>query len=62
MHTRHLRHAVRGTDRPPIIEIIYELPLMSWHDVDGSKLRPSDFVLVMGDFVRIYRKYVRSAG
>jgi glycosyltransferase involved in cell wall biosynthesis len=52
----------RGTDRPPVIEIIYELPLMTWHDVDGSKLRLSDFVVVMGDFVRIYRKYVRSAG
>jgi len=52
----------RGTDRPQVREIIYEVPLMSWHDVGGSKLRLSDFVVGAGDFVRIYRKYVRSAG
>ncbi len=51
----------RGTDRPPVVEIIYELPLMSWYDVAGSKLRLSDFAVVAGDFVRIYRKYVRFA-
>ncbi len=54
--------ARRGTDRPPVVEIIYEVPLMRWYDVDGSKLRLSDFAVVVGDFVRIYRKYMRSAG
>ncbi len=52
----------RGTDRLPVREIIYEVPLMSWHDVGGSKLRLSDFVIGARDFARIYRKYVRSAG
>ena len=51
----------RGTDRPQVVEIIYELPLTNWYDVDGSKLRLSDFAVVAGDFLRIYRKYVRSA-
>ena len=51
----------RGTERAPVRDAIYELPLMSWYDVAGSKLRLRDFVVVAGDFLRI-RKYVRSAG
>ena len=42
-----------------MIEIIYELPLTRWHDVDGSKIRPKDFVIVGLDLVRIYSRYLR---
>ncbi len=49
----------RGTDRPPVREVIYELPLTTWYDVAGSKLRLRDFWVVAGDFRRIYRKYVK---
>ncbi len=48
-----------GTDRPPVSEIIYELPLTRWHDVEGSKIRPKDFVIVSLDFLRIYWRYLR---
>ena len=51
--------ARHGTDRTPVSEIIYELPLTRWHDVDGSKIRPKDFVIVSLDLVRIYSRYLR---
>jgi dolichyl-phosphate beta-glucosyltransferase len=38
---------------------IYELPLDTWADVKGSKLKPSDFVRAAYDLFRIYRKYRR---
>ncbi len=50
--------ARRGTDRPSVRDIVYELPLREWNDVDGSKIRLRDFVIVTGDFLRIYRKYM----
>ena len=36
-------------------EVLYELPLPVWHDVDGSKLRPTDFGRAMIDLALIYR-------
>ena len=51
--------ARRGADGPPAAEIICEQPLMSWYDVQGSKIRLRDFVIVATDFVRIYRRYLR---
>ena len=45
--------------RPPVRSIIVEKPLLRWRDVEGSKLRPRHFVIVMGDFVRIYSRYLR---
>jgi len=50
--------ARRGTDRPSVRDIIYEIPLHEWNDVEGSKLRLRDFVIGSGDFLRIYRKYL----
>lgn len=35
---------------------IYEYPLESWVDVDGSKLRAKDFVRIIGDLIKIFRK------
>lgn len=52
--------ARRGTDLPPVGAIIYEQPLMSWYDVQGSKLRLRDFAIVARDFMRIRRTYVRA--
>lgn len=37
--------------------IIYELPLKSWVDVDGSKLKKSDFLLAPFELIKIFIKY-----
>ena len=33
----------RGSSQPRMEDALYELPLQEWHDVRGSKLRPTDF-------------------
>jgi glycosyltransferase involved in cell wall biosynthesis len=52
-----LVQARRGDELPPPSEVVYELPLHNWYDVKGSKLKPSDVFTVMGDLVRIRRRY-----
>jgi glycosyltransferase involved in cell wall biosynthesis len=49
----------RATDRPPVSAVLYELPLMVWHDVKGSKVRLRTFVTVAVDLARIWFKYMR---
>ena len=49
----------KSGERAPVRSIIVEKPLQRWTDVDGSKLRPRDFVRVWGDFLRIYGRYLR---
>jgi glycosyltransferase involved in cell wall biosynthesis len=51
--------ARRGTDRPPLSAIIYEHPLMVWHDIKGSKVPLRAFVTVAVDLVRIWFRYMR---
>jgi len=46
----------RGTDKRPVRETIYEMPLMRWDDVKGSKLKPVDFFTVGLDLLRIWRR------
>jgi dolichyl-phosphate beta-glucosyltransferase len=36
---------------------IYELPIMVWHDVKGSKVRQSDFLRALNDLGKIRRAY-----
>ena len=38
---------------------IYELPLQTWVDVAGSKLRSTDFIRSFTDLVKIRREFVR---
>jgi dolichyl-phosphate beta-glucosyltransferase len=49
----------RRNGGPPAEQCVYELPLVRWTDVRGSKLRYSDFVIAMLDLVRIYLRYMR---
>jgi glycosyltransferase involved in cell wall biosynthesis len=44
---------------PPVSDMIYEFPLQEWHDVAGSKVKPSDFVKAFFGLVMIYWKYIR---
>ncbi len=43
----------------PVESRVYELPLLRWTDVPGSKVRPWDFVRSGLELVRIYRAYRR---
>jgi dolichyl-phosphate beta-glucosyltransferase len=47
---------VRGHE-PPIERRVYELPLVQWMDVAGSKVRPWDFVRSGLELLRIWRAY-----
>jgi glycosyltransferase involved in cell wall biosynthesis len=47
--------ATEGGDR--VEDSLYELPLRSWHDVPGSKVRPRDFARALRDLARIHRRY-----
>lgn len=38
---------------------VYELPLQTWIDVAGSKLKPTDFVRSFTDLIKIRREYLR---
>jgi dolichyl-phosphate beta-glucosyltransferase len=44
-------------DRERVEEMIFELPLMQWHDIAGSKLHPSDFFRSMLEIYAIRSKY-----
>jgi dolichyl-phosphate beta-glucosyltransferase len=57
---RLTRQCVTGDRRP--CDVMYELPLDEWRDVDGSKVRPLDFLKALIELNRIRRRYLnRSA-
>jgi glycosyltransferase involved in cell wall biosynthesis len=50
---------VRQRGREDAARAIYELPIMVWHDVKGSKVRSTDFFRALKDLARIHRAYRR---
>jgi dolichyl-phosphate beta-glucosyltransferase len=48
---------VRQRGREDAARAIYELPIMVWHDVKGSKVRSTDFFRALKDLARIHRAY-----
>ena len=50
--------ARRASDLPPVRDVIFEYPLMVWRDVKGSKLRLTDWFVIVGALARIYWKYI----
>jgi glycosyltransferase involved in cell wall biosynthesis len=48
---------VRNRGRDAAARAIYELPITTWHDVQGSKVRSTDFGRALGDLWRIHRAY-----
>jgi dolichyl-phosphate beta-glucosyltransferase len=48
---------VRQRGRDDAARAIYELPIMAWHDVKGSKVRSTDFIRALTDLWKIHRAY-----
>lgn len=48
---------VRQRGRDAAARAIYELPIRSWHDVKGSKVRSTDFLRALKDLWEIHRAY-----
>ena len=48
---------VRQRGRDAAARVIYELPILSWHDVKGSKVRSTDFIRALKDLWKIHRAY-----
>lgn len=44
----------RRSGGPGLVHAAYELPLRTWHDVEGSKVGPGAYVTAGRDLVRIY--------
>ena len=48
---------VRQRGRDAAARAIYELPIQTWHDVKGSKVRSTDFLRALRDLWKIHRSY-----
>jgi hypothetical protein len=51
--------AGRGTNLPPVEQIVYEYPLKQWHDQKGSKVKPLDFPKALMALVGLWWRYFR---
>ncbi len=49
---------IYGGDPKRLEDIIFEYPLETWVDVEGSKVKPIDFVRASVDLLRIWRCYL----
>jgi glycosyltransferase involved in cell wall biosynthesis len=49
----------RGSATAGLRQVVYELPLDSWHDVAGSTLKRGDFAKAIGELAKIYWTYLR---
>jgi dolichyl-phosphate beta-glucosyltransferase len=49
----------RDAGLPSAESVIYELPLLRWHDVAGSKIRLADYAHALIDVIRVYRRTLR---
>jgi dolichyl-phosphate beta-glucosyltransferase len=49
---------IRMRGAATVRRIICEQPLQAWHDIRGSKVRPTDFMKAFVDVVRICRTYL----
>ncbi|HYI09719.1 MAG TPA: glycosyltransferase [Thermoanaerobaculia bacterium] len=50
---------VRQRGRDAAARAIYELPITTWHDVQGSKVKSTDFGRALKDLWKIHRAYNR---
>lgn len=50
---------VQAWGRDAVARAVYELPVMVWHDVQGSKVKSRDFIRALRDLRRIRRAYRR---
>lgn len=50
---------VRQRGRDAAARAIYELPIVTWHDVKGSKVKSTDFGRALRDLWKIHRAYNR---
>jgi dolichyl-phosphate beta-glucosyltransferase len=50
---------VRQRGRDAAARVMYELPIMEWHDVKGSKVKSTDFIRALKDLWKIHRAYNR---
>jgi dolichyl-phosphate beta-glucosyltransferase len=48
---------LRARGREAAAQAIYELPIRVWHDVQGSKVRSTDFLRALTDLWKIHRAY-----
>ena len=49
----------RSRNDLPLARIVYEVPLDSWREVEGSKLKSSDFRKAIRELALIYWRYLR---
>jgi len=53
---------VQQRGRDAAANAIYELPIKTWYDVKGSKVKSTDFVRALRDLWKIHRAYNRRRG